>query len=53
MMAGIFAKLPMIDTKLIIFDTEIVDLSGYVEDPVEVLIGMLFAVLLGNAIDGN
>lgn len=39
-MAGIFAKLPMIDTKLIIFDTEIVDLSGYVEDPVEVLMGM-------------
>lgn len=39
-MAGIFAKLPMIDTKLIIFDTEVVDLSGYVEDPVEVLMGM-------------
>lgn len=39
-MAGIFAKLPMIDTKLIIFDTQIVDLSGYVEDPVEVLMGM-------------
>lgn len=39
-MAGIFAKLPMIDTKLIIFDTQIVDLSGYVEEPVEVLMGM-------------
>lgn len=39
-MAGIFAKLPMIDTKLIIFDTEVVDLSGYVDDPVEVLMGM-------------
>ncbi len=39
-MAGIFAKLPMIDTKLIIFDTQVVDLSGYVEDPVEVLMGM-------------
>lgn len=39
-MAGIFAKLPMIDTKLIIFDTEIVDLSGYIDDPVEVLMGM-------------
>ncbi len=39
-MAGIFAKLPMIDTKLVIFDTEIVDLSGYVEEPVEVLMGM-------------
>ena len=39
-MAGIFAKLPMIDTKLIIFDTEVVDFSGYVEEPVEVLMGM-------------
>lgn len=39
-MAGIFAKLPMIETKLIIFDTQIVDLSGYVDDPVEVLMGM-------------
>lgn len=39
-MAGIFAKLPMIDTKLVIFDTEVVDLSGYVEEPVEVLMGM-------------
>ncbi len=39
-MAGIFAKLPMIETKLIIFDTEIVDLSGYIDDPVRVLMGM-------------
>ena len=39
-MAGIFAKLPMIETKLVIFDTEVVDLSGYVDDPVEVLMGM-------------
>lgn len=39
-MAGIFSKLPMIDTKLVIFDTEVVDLSGYVDDPVEVLMGM-------------
>ncbi len=39
-MAGIFAKLPMIDTKLIIFDTNVVDLSGYADDPVEVLLGM-------------
>ena len=39
-MAGIFAKLPMIETKLIIFDTDIVDLSGYIDDPVEVLMGM-------------
>lgn len=39
-MAGIFAALPMIETKLIIFDTQVVDLSGYVDDPVEVLMGM-------------
>lgn len=39
-MAGIFAKLPMIDTKLIIFDTSVVDLSGYADDPVEVLMGV-------------
>lgn len=39
-MAGIFAKLPMLDTKLVIFDTNIVDLSGYVDDPVETLMGM-------------
>ena len=39
-MAGIFAKLPMIETKLVIFDTQVVDLSGYVDDPVEVLMGM-------------
>ncbi|MGN1458431.1 MAG: VWA domain-containing protein [Acutalibacteraceae bacterium] len=39
-MAGIFAKLPMIDTKLIIFDTNIVDLSGHIDDPVEVLMGV-------------
>lgn len=39
-MAGIFAKLPMIETKLVIFDTNVVDLSGYVDDPVEVLLGM-------------
>ena len=29
-MAGIFAKLPMLDTRLVIFDTSVVDLSGYV-----------------------
>ena len=39
-MAGIFAKLPMVDTKLVIFDTQVVDLSGYVDDPVEVLMGL-------------
>ena len=39
-MAGIFAKLPMLETHLVIFDTNVVDLSGYVDDPVEVLMGM-------------
>lgn len=39
-MAGIFAKLPMLDTRLVIFDTNVVDLSGHVEDPVEVLMSV-------------
>ena len=39
-MAGIFAKLPMLDVKLVIFDTKVVDLSGYVEDPVETLMSI-------------
>ncbi len=39
-MAGIFAKLPMLDTKLVIFDTNVVDLSGYVTDPVETLMSI-------------
>lgn len=39
-MAGIFAGLPMLDTKLVIFDTSVVDLSGYVDDPVEALMSI-------------
>ena len=39
-MAGIFARLPMLETKLVIFDTSVVDLSGYVEDPVETLMSI-------------
>lgn len=39
-MAGIFAKLPMLDTKLVIFDTQVVDLSGQLEDPVETLMSI-------------
>lgn len=39
-MAGIFARLPMLDTKLVIFDTNVVDLSGYVDDPVETLMSI-------------
>ncbi len=39
-MAGIFAKLPMLDTRLIIFDTKVVDLSGNLEDPVATLMSI-------------
>ena len=39
-MAGIFSKMPMLDTKLVIFDTAVVDLSGYVEDPVQALMSI-------------
>ncbi len=39
-MAGIFARLPMLDTRLVIFDTNVVDLSGYIEDPVETLMSI-------------
>lgn len=46
-MAGIFAGLPMLDTRLVIFDTNVVDLSGYVDDPVETLM----TVQLGGGTD--
>lgn len=39
-MAGIFSKLSMIDTKLIVFDTNVVDLTDYVSDPVETLLSV-------------
>ena len=39
-MAGIFAKLPMLDTRLVIFDTQVVDLSAYLDDPVETLMSI-------------
>ena len=39
-MAGIFAKMPMLDTKLVIFDTSVVDLSGHVGDPVQTLMSI-------------
>ena len=39
-MAGIFAKMPMLDTKLVIFDTSVVDLSGLVGDPVQALMSI-------------
>ncbi len=39
-MAGIFAGLPMLDTRLVIFDTQVVDLSGYLDDPVATLMSI-------------
>ena len=39
-MAGIFAKLPMLDTKLVIFDTQVVDLSAHLDDPVATLMSI-------------
>ena len=39
-MAGILNGLPLIDVKLIAFDTAVVDLSGHVEDPVELLMNV-------------
>jgi Mg-chelatase subunit ChlD len=39
-MAGIFASLPMVRVRLVIFDTSVVDLSDRVNDPVEVLMSV-------------
>ncbi len=39
-MAGILSGLPLIDAKLVIFDTSVVDLSGHIDDPVEVLMNV-------------
>ncbi len=36
-MSSIFAKLPFISIKLVIFSTSIIDLSDYISDPVETL----------------
>ena len=46
-MASIFAKLPILKISLVIFDTSVVDLSGYVDDPVDVLM----SVQLGGGTD--
>ncbi|MBD8527671.1 VWA domain-containing protein [Pseudomarimonas arenosa] len=37
-MAGILAGLPAFRVKIVVFDTSVVDLSDYVDDPVEVLL---------------
>jgi Mg-chelatase subunit ChlD len=39
-MAGILSGLPLLDVKLVLFDTSIVDLSQHVDDPVEVLMSV-------------
>ena len=39
-MAQIISKLPFAEVKLVIFDTSVVDLSGAVEDPAEVLMSV-------------
>ncbi|HWB61606.1 MAG TPA: VWA domain-containing protein [Chthoniobacteraceae bacterium] len=39
-MAGILAGLPMLKVSLVVFDTSVVDLTGYVDDPVEVLMNV-------------
>ena len=46
-MSGIFAKMPVLSVKLVIFDTAVVDLSKYVDDPVEALM----SVQLGGGTD--
>jgi Mg-chelatase subunit ChlD len=39
-MASIFAELPAVQTSLILFDTQVVDLSGQVGQPVDVLLSI-------------
>jgi Mg-chelatase subunit ChlD len=39
-MAGILSELPLIDVKLVVFDTSVVDLSSHVDDPVELLMSV-------------
>jgi predicted metal-dependent peptidase len=46
-MASIFAKIPLLKISLVIFDTQVVNLSGYVDDPVDVLM----SVQLGGGTD--
>jgi Mg-chelatase subunit ChlD len=39
-MAGIFSRLPILNISMVIFDIEVVDLSGYADDPVDVLMSV-------------
>ena len=45
--AGIFSSMPSLKTSIVIFDTSVVDLTEYVDDPVEVLM----SVQLGGGTD--
>ncbi|MCL2091812.1 MAG: VWA domain-containing protein [Micrococcales bacterium] len=38
--AAVLASLPVVDTKLVVFDTEVVDLTEELADPVDVLFGI-------------
>ncbi len=46
-MAGIFAALPMLKTHLVVFDSRVVDLTGYIDDAVRTLM----SVQLGGGTD--
>lgn len=46
---AVMASLPAVSTRLVVFDTEVVDLSDEMDDPVEVL----FSVQLGGGTDIN
>ncbi|UXH79584.1 VWA domain-containing protein [Roseateles amylovorans] len=46
-MAGILASLPVFRVKIVVFDTNVVDLSGHADDPVE----LLMRVQLGGGTD--
>lgn len=46
---AVMASLPAVSTRLVVFDTEVVDLSDAMDDPVEVL----FSVQLGGGTDIN
>ncbi|MCP4156901.1 MAG: VWA domain-containing protein, partial [bacterium] len=39
-MAGILCSLPMLKVRLVVFDTSVVDLTDYVDDPVEILMNV-------------
>ena len=46
-LAGLLAGLPSVNVKLVVFDTSVVDLTQYVDDPVEILM----SVQLGGGTD--